>query len=134
MRTLSLTIVFTLFLAIGTAFGQLKSLINAPEDTSIQSSTMLTPEMFLDSSPQFKFSPLSTADRTNRQLLPVFDNKITKFSLVLSRSFIANKNDLESTHTFTPFTVSEYNRQVSQQFFMAEPTNQQRRSLPFYNW
>jgi hypothetical protein len=134
MRTLSLTITFSLFLSIGTAFGQLKSLVNAPEDTSIQRSTILTPEMFLDSSPQINFYSLPTDNRTNRQLLPVFDNKITKFSLLLSRSFIANKNGLESTHTFTPFTVSEYNRQIRQQFFMAEPTSQQRRSAPPFSW
>lgn len=134
MRTLSLTIVLTLFLAIGTAFGQLTSLVSTPEDKSIQSSTMLTPEMFLDSSPEFNFYSISTVNRTSRELLPVFDKNITQLSLMLSRSFLANKNDLNSSFTFSPLTVSDYNRQARQQFFMPEPTSQQRRSLPLINW
>ncbi|WP_069130859.1 hypothetical protein [Rhodohalobacter halophilus] len=134
MRTLSLTITFSLFLSIGTAFGQLKSMINPPEDSTIQRTTLLTPEMFFDASPQFNFNSLPTAGKTNQELAPIFDNRITKLSLVLGRSLLANKNDLQSSGSFTPFTVSDYNRQIRQQFFMAEPTSQQRRSLPPFRW
>lgn len=134
MKILGLTIAFSLFLFIGTAFGQLKSMVNAPEDTSTQISTALTADLFYDLTPQFNFYSFATPLELKQEPLPIFDNKITQVSLVLGRSILANKNDLKSTHTFSPLTVSDYSRQVRQQFFMPEPTSQQRRSLPLFNW
>jgi hypothetical protein len=136
MKILSFSfLLITVFLfTISTAFGQLKSSSNEQVDEPKQTFTLLTPEMFIDSSLSYDFYSFSTPVTKRQEHIPVFDNRINKITLLFSRSIIANKNDLKSTHTFSPFTVSEYNRQVRQQFFMAEPTSQQRRYLPPFRW
>jgi len=131
MKVLSFTIAIAFFFSTGTAFGQLKSMTNAQVDTSTQSKTPLTPNMFFDTSPGFDLYSFSATGHKN---LSVLDRNASKLFLHFGRSFLANKNDLNSLHTFTPLTVSDYNRQARQQFFMAEPTSQQWRSLPLYNW
>jgi len=134
MKTVSLTLIFTLFLAAGTAFGQLKSMITAQADTSSQTSTLLTPDMFFDVSTSFNLGSFSTPAKPDPLNLSVLDRNVSKVALHFGRSILANKNDLTTLHTFSPHTVSDYNRQIRQQIFMPEPTSQQWRSLPFFNW
>jgi len=109
-------------------------MVNAQIDTSIQTTTLLSHDMFFNTSPDFDLYSFSTPDKKNQLNLSVLDSNVSKIALHFGRSILANKNDLNTLHTFSPRTVSDYNRHVRQQFFMAEPTSQQWRSLPFFNW
>jgi len=134
MKILSFTIAIAFFFTTGTAFGQLKSIDNVKVDSLTQTRLKHNPDMISDASSSFDLFSNSISGIKNQQKLPVFDKKITRLALHFGRSFLANKNDLNSLHTFSPLTVSDYSRQARQQFFMPEPTSQQRRSLPLFNW
>lgn len=128
MKTPILIIVFLFLFAISDVFAQLKGMESSPIDTTLT----LTSNTLLESHSLFQVKSFLYFDKDDRKPTSILDRKFTEHALFFGRSILANKNDFGSFHIYAPRTVSQYNRQVSQQLFLAEPTSQERRSIPLF--
>ena len=84
----------------------------------------LTVDMFFHDQNLLKLSSYKTVHN------PLFDRKATQVFLILGSNVIHNNVEYNFRPIY-PRTVSEYNRAIHNRFFDAEPTSQQRRTLPF---
>lgn len=128
MKTPILIIAFLFSFAVCDAFAQLKSMESSPVDTTLS----LTSNTLLESPSLFQVKSFLYFDKDVRNQISILDRKLTDYALFFGRSILANKNDFGSFQIYAPRTVSQYNRQVSQLLFMAEPTSQERRSISLF--
>jgi hypothetical protein len=131
MKLMTLTLIFSLTILSNYAFGQEKSLIDAPADTSSLTTTGLTPQIFFNMMAAWGDPILSAADYHEKSTIPLFDKRFTQHVLFFGRSVIANKTELEFSYSFSPLTVTDFNRQARLQLYMPETPRHERRSLPF---
>jgi hypothetical protein len=128
MKTLILTLLILLIASVNQAFAQTKNTVDAPVDTT---TTTLTPEMFLYLIPDM--DSIYSTPINYRQLpsIPILDKKFSEHLLFFGRSVIGNRYEHEFIYSFTPRTVTDYNRMARQQLYMPEHTLFERRTLPF---
>lgn len=128
MKTLILAFIITLTVSVNQAFTQAKSTVNAPVDTS---TTVLAPEMFLHLMPGMDGLNITPINYRQLTTLPILHKKFSEHLLFFGRSVIGNRYEHEFIYSFTPRTVTDYNRMARQQLYMPEHTLFERRTLPF---
>lgn len=128
MKTLTLILFIILTASVNQAFTQTKNTVDAPVDTR---TTTLTPEMFLYLMPDMDSIYSTPINYRQLPTIPILDKKFSEHLLFFGRSVIGNRFEHEFIYSFTPRSVSDYNRMARQQLYMPELSHFERRSLPF---